>query len=175
MSWLFSRALVEEYSGASSSGGEPSAPLSLMPTPQPFLHNGKTTAFSKPSQYGLTYELLTADRGEAVLMSFLAAFPARTSAQPEREPESKASDPASGWKWPASFAKYDPASRTWKTRQSSLLGGLESFSETWPRWGSMRMGSVAANAVGAPHERERIWIMAYASGERVRGGAGRDA
>lgn len=140
MSWLFSRALVAEYSGGNSSGGEPSAPLSLMPTPHPFLHNGKTTAFSKPSQYGQTFAVLTADRGEALLMLYRAAFPARTSAQPERALASKASDPAYGWKWPESSAKYDPDTRSWKTRQSSLLGGLESFSETWPRWGSMLDG-----------------------------------
>lgn len=140
MSWLFSRALVAEYLGGSSSGGEPSAPLSVMPTQLPFLHNDKTTAFSRPSQYGLTCEVLTVDRGDALLTSYLAAFPARTSQPPAVEPASLASDPASGWKWPGSFAKYSPMERSWKTRQSSLLGGLESFSETWPRWGSMLDG-----------------------------------
>lgn len=150
MSWLFSRALVAASLGGNSSAGEPSAPLNLMPTPQPFLHNGKTTAFSKPSQYGLTYELLTADRGEALLMWFRAGFRARTSAPPVKAQASKAPAPASGWRWPASYAKYDPAERSWRTRQSSLLGGSESFSETWPRWGSMRNGECLARRPWAP-------------------------
>jgi len=45
-----------------------------------------------------------------------------------------------GRKWPESFAKFDHASLSWKTRQCSLLGGLEEFSETWPEWGWMRGG-----------------------------------
>lgn len=140
MSWLFSQVLVEEYSGESSSGGEPSAPLNLMPTPQPFLLKDKTTAFSGRSQFGLTLRHLTADRGAALLMSFLAAFPARISAPLAKVPESRDTDLVCGWKWPASFAKYDPVSRLWRTRQCSLLGGLDVYSETWPRWGSMRDG-----------------------------------
>ena len=36
--------------------------------------------------------------------------------------------------------KYDPASRSWKTRQCSLLGDSEEFSGAWPRWGTMRNG-----------------------------------
>jgi hypothetical protein len=38
------------------------------------------------------------------------------------------------------LAKYDPDSCSWKTAQCSLFGGLEPFSETWPRWGMMRGG-----------------------------------
>jgi len=41
MSWLFSQALVAEYSAATSSAGEPSAPLSVMPTPHRFWRNDK--------------------------------------------------------------------------------------------------------------------------------------
>lgn len=144
MSWLFSRALVAEYSAESSSGGEPSAQLNLMPTQRPFSPNDKTMAFSSPSPFGLTLKPLTEDRGAAVLMSYLEDFPARTSAQPEKAPASKASNPASGWKWPASFAKYDPDSRSWRTRQCSLLEGLAVYSETWPRWGSMLDGESSA-------------------------------
>src|SRR4051812_8731681 len=112
MSWLFSQALVAEYSGESSSGGEPSAPLNLMPSPQPFLCSDKTMVFSPPSPFGLTLRLLTAEHGAAVLTSFLAASPARTSAQQDVGLESTESNPASGWKWPASFVKYDHASRS---------------------------------------------------------------
>lgn len=41
---------------------------------------------------------------------------------------------------PVSFAKYDHASCSWKTRQTLLFGGLAQFSETFPRWGMMQDG-----------------------------------
>jgi len=46
----------------------------------------------------------------------------------------------SGEKWQGSFTKYSPVSCSWKTHQCSFLGDLDEFSETWPRWGSMRTG-----------------------------------
>lgn len=140
MSWHFSQALVEAYLPATCSDGEPSAQSSGNPIPQAYLCSDRMTAFSRLSRFGMTFATLTDTLGEAVLTSFLAAFPARTSAQPEKEQASKVSDPECGWKWPASSVKYDPASCSWKTRQRSLLGGLVEFSETWPRWGSMRNG-----------------------------------
>ena len=45
-----------------------------------------------------------------------------------------------GEKWRGSFVKYSPDSCSWKTHQCSLLGGLDEFLETWPRWGLMRNG-----------------------------------
>ena len=74
MSWLFSRALVEAFSEAASSGGERSAPSSGNPTPQAYLPPDRMTAFSRPSRSGMTFRPLTDDLGEAVLMSYLAGF-----------------------------------------------------------------------------------------------------
>jgi hypothetical protein len=45
-----------------------------------------------------------------------------------------------GKKWRGSLAKWDRDSSSWKTHQLSLFGGLETFSETWPKWGIMRNG-----------------------------------
>ena len=150
MSWLFSRALVAEYSAASCSGGEPSAPLSANPMPQAYLPSDRTTDFCRPSRFGMTFAPLTDDLGEGLLTWFLAGFRARTSVPQEWARDSKASDPDSGWKWRESLAKYDPASCSWRTRQCSLLGGLVEFSETWPRWGSMRDGEFLALETLAP-------------------------
>jgi len=47
---------------------------------------------------------------------------------------------ACGTTWPASLAKYDPASHTLKTAQLSLLEDLTGCSVTLPRWGLMRNG-----------------------------------
>ena len=140
MSWLFSQALVEEYWQDGCSDGEPSALSNGKPTQRAYLQRDKMTDTWSRFPSGMTCEPLTEQDGEAVLMSFLEDFPARTSVPPEKALASTVSDPACGWKWPASSVKYDPDSCSWKTRQCSLLGGLVEFSETWPRWGSMRNG-----------------------------------
>jgi len=140
VSWLFSQALVAEYSRDTSSGGEPSAQLSVMPTAHPFWRSGKPMDCSRFSRFGLTCQPLTADRGEDLLTWFRGAFLARTSPPPVTETDSTESDPDSGERWPASFARWDPDTSTWRTPQCSLLGGLEEFSETWPNSGSMRSG-----------------------------------
>lgn len=158
MSWLFSRALVEASSAAISSAGEPSAPSSSTPTPQAFLWRDKTTVAWRRFPSGMMCEPLTDDRGAAVLMSFLAASPARTSAPRARARASKVSDPASGKRWSASWVKYDRNTSSWRTVQCSLVEGLDEFSEIWPRWGMMRDGACSALSMPA------LLISASASG-----------
>ena len=140
MSWLYSRALVAAYSAANYSDGEPSAQSKTTSTPQAYLWPDKTTGAWNRFPSGMTCEPLTDDLGAELLTWFRADFPAKTSVQPDVVPESKVSDPGCGWKWPESWGKYDPNTSLWKTRQCSLLGDLELFSETWPRWGTMRDG-----------------------------------
>jgi len=74
MSWLFSQALVEEYSERICLDGELSVQSNTTPTRRVFLHSGKMTDFCRLSQYGMTFEPLTGDHGEALLMSYLAGF-----------------------------------------------------------------------------------------------------
>jgi hypothetical protein len=142
MSWLFSRALVEEFSADTCLDGELSAQLSVMDTPHKFWRNAKTMDSSSHSRFGLTCAVLTADRGAALLTSFQAAFPVRTSVQPQVQSgvASMASDLVFGHRWFALLARFDPESSTWRTAQSSLLADLDVFWETWPRSGSMRNG-----------------------------------
>jgi len=140
MSWLYSQALVVEYLAASCSDGAPFAPLSGKPTPQAYCAPARTTAHSRLSRFGMTCAPLMADRGAELLTWYLAAFHAKTSAQPARVQALKASAVECGQKWPASSARYDHDLRLWKTAQCSLLEGLDVYSETWPRWGTMRGG-----------------------------------
>ncbi len=140
MSWLFSQALVEAYWGEPLSAGGLSAQSSATSTPRAYLLPVKTTDYSHRFPYGMTCERSTVGVGAAVLTSFLAAFPVRISRPLAGEQESPEREAGSGWKWRESSVKYDPVSRSWKTRQCSLLGDSEWFSETWPRWGSMRDG-----------------------------------
>jgi len=166
MSWLFSRALVAAYSAANSSAGELSAPWSVMPTPQPFWHRDRTMDTWTHSPFGRTCAVLTADRGEALLTWFREGFPVRTSAAPERGPESPEHEAGSGRKWRASWAKFDPATCSWKTHQRSLLGDWEPFLETWPRWGMMRAGECWEQSTRAPRTSGRgfgLWLSPCAT------------
>ena len=140
MSWLFSQALVEEYSVDTSLDGEPSAQSSGNPTQQAYCAPDKMTAFSRLSRFGMTYKPLTASRGEELLTLYRADFHVKTSQPQEKELALTESAAGCGEKWRASFTKYSPDSRSWKTHQCSLLGDLEPFSETWPQWGLMRNG-----------------------------------
>jgi hypothetical protein len=140
MSWLYSQALVAEFSADDCSAGEPSAQLNETAMPLRSWLRAKTTAAFTLSQSGTTFAPLTESRGEAVLMSFLAAFPARTCRLQARAPGSPESVQDSGESSPASFAKWSPATSSWKTPQLSLIEGLTSCSVTWPRWGMMRGG-----------------------------------
>ena len=150
MSWLFSRVLVEEYLGASCSDGEPSVPSSGNLTQLAYLPPGRMTDFSRLSPYGMMYEHFTEDRGEELLTWYRAGFRAKTSAQQEKETDSTASAAECGGKWQGSFTKYDLSTSSWKTPQCSLLGGLETFSETWPRWGLMRGGECWEQRMSEP-------------------------
>jgi hypothetical protein len=140
MSWLYSRALVEEYSAATCSDGEPSAPLNGNPTQLAYLQPDKMTAFSRLSRFGMTFKPLTDDRGEELLTLYLAAFHAKTSAPQERGQESTESDPGCGHIWQELLARYDQSTSLWRTPQCSLLGDYTEFSETWPKWGLMQDG-----------------------------------
>lgn len=140
MSWLYSQALVAEYSAATCSAGARSALSSGSPTPQAFLPSDKMTAFSRPSRFGMTFKPLMDDLGAELLTWFLAASRARTSALPEKARASAANDPGCGPTWRASLARFDPVSRLWRTVQLCLLGDSELSSVTWPRSGMTANG-----------------------------------
>lgn len=174
MSWIISQALMKGFENSHSlpeqaaessegtcSDGERSAPSKSSPMQRVYLSPDKMTAFSRLSRFGMMSVLLTADRGEAVLTSYLAASPARTSASPERGRDSKASDPACGAKWRESLARYDRDTSSWKTPQCSLFGGGARVIGDLAEMGyDCRWGIVSAADAGAPHKRERMWILA---------------
>jgi hypothetical protein len=159
MTWIFSKALCEslhcsqaqaaESLAGTCSGGEPFAQLNVMPTPHKFWRNDKMMEHSRLSQFGLTLQLLMETHGEELLTLYLAGFPVRTLAQPEKALESTAPGQAYGAKWHESFARYDHASSLWRTAQCSLLEGLDEFSETWPKWGLMRNGACSVRQTSA--------------------------
>lgn len=142
MSWLFSQALVAEYSEASCSDGEQSAPSNTTPTPQAFLSRDKTTDAWSRFPSGMTCEPLTESRGEELLRSFLAAFHAPTYQSPAKALESPASSQDCGVKWRELSARYDRNTSSWKTARCLLSEDLPWSSVTLPKWGMMRNGEL---------------------------------
>lgn len=151
MSRLFSQALVEEFSATTSLAGEPCAQLNVMPTPHKFWRSDKTMEPSQLSRFGLKCAPLTADRGEELLTSFRAAFPARTSAHLEAAPKSKERDPAFGKTWRESSARVDLPTSTWRTHHCLWDEALQWSSVTLPAWGLMRVGALPPNKGAAAY------------------------
>lgn len=163
MTWLISNALMQDYenslssqaqavesSAGACSDGEQSAQLSLTPTPQVYCAPDKTTDFLRLFLFGMTYAPLTASRGEALLMWYLAGFPVRTYQWQEKAQESAESAADCGRTWPGLLARYDPDSCSWKTVQLSLLEDSDECSVTWPRWGMTQGGDAYLLPTVAP-------------------------
>jgi hypothetical protein len=142
MSWLFSQALVAEYSADTSLDGALCALWSGMHMPRASWLPAKTTAACRLSRSGMTFKPLTDAHGADVLTSFLAGFPARTSVAPEKGLASTAKPPACGGTWRELLVKFDRASCSWKTHQCLWEEDLPESSLTLPRWGSMHDGEL---------------------------------
>jgi len=118
-------------------------------TQEPCCSSDNVTESCRSSQFGTTSEHSTENHGGDSLTSSRVDFLARTYPAPEEGQGSPAKEAGYGVKWRESLAKYDHGSRSWKTRQCLLAGGLEEFSETWPRWGMMHDGVCWARATPA--------------------------
>jgi hypothetical protein len=151
MSWLYSRAMVAEYSAARCLDGELCVLLSVMPTPHKFWRNDRMMDCSKLSQFGLTCKVLepTTQIAQSLLkayaqllitLSSVAASHAKTLAQQEKVQESQASAAVCGKNTHVLLAKYDPLTHSLKTAQCSLFEDLTPCLVTLPRTGSMRNG-----------------------------------
>ena len=68
--------------------------------------------------------------------------------------ESKGRNQEFGQRCSESFARYNHDSSLWKTPQCSLVEGLDVFSETWPRSGTMRNGTCSERTTLAPPTKE---------------------
>ena len=170
MSWHFSQAMEAEFLEASCWDGEPSAPSKLTTKPDGDLWTARTMAVCGPSPFGMTSAPLTGSHGLDVWMSSLAAFRVPTFQLLGKEQESPVKNQGSGVNLLGSFARFDPATCSWKTPQLSLLGGSTSFLGTWPRWGLMR-GGVCSEQMKPPSrliaERSRSSTTAIESGSWV--------
>lgn len=136
------RELEVASSPISSSATTPSEHVKSNPTPAKSSCNDNETASSHHSPSGTTSPLSTELPGEDQLRFWPGDFLVRTSAPPEKEPESLANDPACGQKWRESLAKYDLATSSWKTAHCLWEEDLPPCSVTLPKWGMMRNGEL---------------------------------
>ncbi len=140
MSWHFSQALVEEFSEDISLAGVPSAPSSASRTLRLYCAPDRMKACSRLARFGVTCVPLTEDRGQELLMSYLADFRAKTSARLGKERVSQAPAQDFGAKCAASYAKYDPGTSSWRTPPCSEAEDSTEYSGTWPKAGIMLHG-----------------------------------
>jgi len=150
MSWLFSQALVAEYSADTSSAGAPSAPLSVMPTPHRFWRNDKPMDCSRLSRFGLTCAVLTDDHGEALLTWFREDFLVRTSRSQVTASVSQALAQDCGGRWHELPIRYDRATSNWRTHHCLWEEDLPWCSVTLPKWGMTRDGVLSERLTSAP-------------------------
>lgn len=140
MSYIFSRALVEEFLEANCSASEPSALLNSNPTPQAYCSPARMTAYSRLSRFGMTYAPLTDDRGAALLTWYREAFRARTFQPREKALALTAPAPGSGGKCTELSMRYDRNSHSWKTHLCLWAEDLPESSVILPKSGTMRNG-----------------------------------
>jgi len=140
MSWHYSQALEAAYLGANSLDGAPCALWKSMPSAPDDSCSDKMKGTCHRSPFGMMFvPSMDVDGGE-LLKWYRAVFLVRTSVPAARAQESRESEADCGKRCRASLARWDRATCSWRTHQYSLLGDLELFSETWPRWGMMRDG-----------------------------------
>jgi hypothetical protein len=140
MSWLFSRALAEEYLEENSSGGGLSALLNSTPTEPAYCSHGNRTVYSNHSRSGMTCARLTAFHGEELLTWYLAGFRAQMLPQADRAQEFWGFDPASRSKCSESLVKFDLSADSLKTVRCSLAADSNTSFFIWPAWGMMQSG-----------------------------------
>ena len=160
MSWLYSQALVEEYSGENFLDGEQSVPLNGNHIQQAYCAPDKMTDFYRVSQFGMMFKPLTESLGKELLMLFQEDFPVKTY-----QPLGGAGitgKRSSMWKHMArivcevrpKFVFVENSPMLTSRGLGVVLGDLAEmgFDAEW--------GVLGAANVGAPHLRERIWICA---------------
>ena len=100
---------------------------------------------------GTTCEHSTGDRGAGKSIAFAEASLAKTFPQRAKARESTGREAGYGVSSRVLLAKFDPATRSWKTPQCSLFGGSDECLETFPRWGMTQGGLLWELTMSEPH------------------------
>jgi len=118
-------------------------------TPSPSRSPAFRTVLQTMLRCGMTFAPSTAARGVAVWIAFLLGSRVSRSQSPASDGEPPTSG-GCGQTSRESFAAWDRDSSSWRIPQASFLAGLDTYSETWPRSGSMRNGMCALRPRAEP-------------------------
>jgi hypothetical protein len=146
---IFLRALEAGFLPIPCSDTSASAPLKSITIASKSWQQGKKTVVFPGFRFSMTFAGSTETHGAGLSMLWQEDFLARTSQSAAAETDLTANEAAYGWKWPGSFVRYSRETSSWKTRQCSLVEGLDEFSGTWPQWGSMHDGECSAHTTPA--------------------------
>lgn len=150
MSFTYLQGQEEEFSEVYCWDTDPCALLRSIPIAEKSCYNDSETECYLDFQSGTMCEHSTESPGRGKSMLCVEDFPVKTLASRAKVTESPAREADFGLKCSESFAKYDQKSSSWKTPQLSLFEGLELYSGTWPRSGTMRNGMCSARITLAP-------------------------
>lgn len=124
--------------------------------PQSWRRAWKTATWTK-RLCGMTLPPSTASRGVASFISSLRASPASPGPTLGEGRESQTNG-GYGTRYSEPFAMYDRQSYSWRTSQASFMEDSDTFSETWPKRGTMRNGMCF---------RRRKWAQATGGSESL--------
>lgn len=139
--YTYSLALEADCSPILSSGIRQSAPLNGMPTAARSCENEPTNGSPACTCTKETFGCSIHPTGKAEWIASMRDSLARIYPWLVARPEwAKAQEAVCTGKSCVSLAWFDRDTCSWKTSQRSVLGGWESYSGTWPRWGLMLDG-----------------------------------
>jgi len=155
MGWRYVPALVDFVSVSASPSTNTEQSVTSKKTNTVKKSSGKEcgTVFCSTPRYGTTSRHSTPDHGEAWLTSYMLDSPVNPFPLPENENENPTTD-LYGPKSLGFLARYCRDSFSWRTLQSSLMGGSIVFSETWPSSGTMQNGMCFRRIVSAHRNAE---------------------
>ena len=123
----------------------------LNPTAGASCFSANETESCQGSPSGTTCEPSTENRGGGALMSSAEDSRARTSRGLEVRLALTANEADYGQRSSDWFARFDPASSSWRTSQRCLITGWTEFSETFPPHGMMRNGRLYPHVPWVSH------------------------
>lgn len=116
-----------------------------------FYCKDNATESCQNSQSGTTCEHSTGDRGAGKSIAFAEDSHVKTSQRQAKARASTEREADCGQSSRVLLAKFDHATRSWKTLQCSFLGGSDECLETLPRWGMTQGGSLWELTMSEPH------------------------
>lgn len=166
MSFIYSQALVAASLPANCLDTDACAPSNGSPTPKPSLWHDKTMDASRHSRFGMTCRPLTDDLGAALLTSWLEAFRVRTS--PSRGGAGITGERSGMWKHMARIVgEVRPRYVFVENSPALITRGLGTVLSDLAALGyDCRWTVLGAADVGAPHQRDRFWLVGHAVGKR---------